>query len=198
MSTLFQRVIAFFTKRKKVQIYIYSLVFFPGTLMHELSHAIMAIILFIPIKSFRIVPKIEDEKIVLGHVIVEKKDFIRRALVSVAPLIFGIGILYSGIGFVVSRDFFGSVWGYILTGYAVFQISNSMFISNEDFKGLFPFILFISVTIGLLYVLGIQVVWSDTHIATLVHSVSKTLSYFMIVPLVINGLLLALYKLLKR
>ena len=77
---------------------IISLIFLPGTIVHELSHFFAAIVLFLPVKDIQIFPKFEEGQIKLGHVLYVKKDFLRGILVGVAPF-FGALFLFFGLSF---------------------------------------------------------------------------------------------------
>jgi len=72
-----------------------SLLLYPGVVIHELSHLLMAVILFVPVKSMTLVPKIlEGNKLQAGSVTIEKVDPVRRTLVGIAPLFVGIAVLW--------------------------------------------------------------------------------------------------------
>ena len=72
-----------------------SLLLYPGVVIHELSHLLMAVILFVPVKSMTLVPKIlEGNKLQAGSVTIEKVDPVRRTLVGIAPLFVGISVLW--------------------------------------------------------------------------------------------------------
>ena len=62
-----------------------TLIFFPGTIIHELSHYFSAVILFLNVKDIKIFPEFKDNQIKLGHVLYHKKDFLRGILVGIAP-----------------------------------------------------------------------------------------------------------------
>ncbi|MBI4136763.1 hypothetical protein HY469_01760 [Candidatus Roizmanbacteria bacterium] len=74
---------------------ILSLLLYPGVVIHELSHFITAVLLFVPVKSMTLVPKVtEDQHIQGGSVTIEKVDLVRRTLVGIAPLFMGITVLW--------------------------------------------------------------------------------------------------------
>src|SRR5258708_2029001 len=73
------------TRSKKLTIYTLSVLFFPGTLIHELSHAVMAGILFVPVAHMEFIPKIEEGGVKLGSIAVAKTDPLRRLLIGMAP-----------------------------------------------------------------------------------------------------------------
>jgi hypothetical protein len=107
-----------------------SLVFLPGTIIHELSHFFAAIVLFLPVKDIQIFPKFEDGQIKLGHVLYVKKDFLRGILVGVAPF-FGALFLFFGLSFfnLFPNENLGLN---IFLIYLIFTVSSVMFSSKQD------------------------------------------------------------------
>lgn len=125
---------------------IYSSILFFGTLVHELSHVIMAAILFVRVKAFNLKSEIvEDKHIKLGSAEVEQVDPFRNSLVGIAPLIFGIIIIYF-LASSVNLQQFG--WNEFLKLLLISQISNSMFLSKSDTVYIkYVFILFLSLIV---------------------------------------------------
>lgn len=105
-------------------------ILFIGTLVHELSHVLMAAILFVKVKALSIKAEItEDKHVRFGSAEVELVDPFRNAFVGIAPLIFGIVIIY----FLASDINFSNIsWFEILKLFLISQISNSMFLSKSD------------------------------------------------------------------
>ena len=69
---------------------VFSILFFPGVLLHEFSHFIMAKLLFVRTRGFSVIPKMMPEGYLrMGYVEVAETDFLRDALVGAAPLILG-------------------------------------------------------------------------------------------------------------
>src|SRR4030043_1511008 len=85
------------TKRKRLAVYLYAIIFALGTFIHEASHFLTALFLLVPVREFEILPKIENEQVKLGSTPIAKTDPIRRFLIGVAPLIFGIAIIFTVI-----------------------------------------------------------------------------------------------------
>lgn len=83
------------TRSKSLAISLISLLLYPGVVIHEFSHLIMAVILFVPVKGMTLVPKITAENALQGgSVTIAKVDPIRRTLVGIAPLFVGITVLW--------------------------------------------------------------------------------------------------------
>jgi hypothetical protein len=100
-----------------------SLLFFPGTLVHEGSHVFTALCLFLPVKNIHLWPEWDHKSIKLGHVEYEKRGLWRSIIVGLAPLPFGLFAIW----FIVNWHL--PVW---LTGYLMFVITSTMFSSKSD------------------------------------------------------------------
>jgi len=143
---LFQR----FFKNKKTVYALVSLLFLPGTIIHEFSHFFAAMILFLPVKDIKIFPEFEDRQIKLGHVLYVKKDFLRGILVGIAPF-FGALLFFFGLSFF---DLFpnNNLGINIALIYLIFTVSSVMFSSKQDLVDivyLIPLIIFLSIIIYL-------------------------------------------------
>jgi len=69
---------------------VFSILFFPGVVLHEFSHFIMAKLLFVPTRGFSIIPKMMPEGYLrMGYVEVAETDIVRDSLIGAAPLILG-------------------------------------------------------------------------------------------------------------
>lgn len=72
-----------------------SLLFLPGTVIHEFSHAAVAKILRVPVGKITLYPHKDDKtgEIKAGSVEIAKKDIFRLALIGIAPLIVGLTLV---------------------------------------------------------------------------------------------------------
>lgn len=109
-----------------------SLVYLPGTIIHELSHYIAALLLGMHPYDVNIFPVIEAHKVRLGHVMYEKNkgDILRPILVGIAPFFGAMTVLllvvYSGM-------FPGkALWQTVIFGYLILTITANMFSSAQD------------------------------------------------------------------
>lgn len=111
-----------------------AVIYFPGTVIHEMSHYCAAKLLRIPTGRISLIPRFHDTGLEMGSVQIGRTDFIRRFLVGVAPLVVGITIL-SFIVYIVLQKVALPVWGYILLGYLFITVLNTMSLSKSDLQG---------------------------------------------------------------
>lgn len=93
-----QSVFLLLTRRVDISVAIFSLLLFPGVLLHELSHFLMAKSLRVRTGSFSLLPRsVKDGRLLLGYVETESSDFLRDALIGAAPLLSGgVFVAYAG------------------------------------------------------------------------------------------------------
>lgn len=129
----------------------YSIIFLPGTIIHELSHWIVAEILQVRTGEITIFPDIAEEgdSRRLGSVSTQKSDPFRAFLIGVAPFITGLLILV-----VLGKLLFDGWnqnflwWQLALIIYGIIVIANSMMISKED-RRTWPFIIVLFMLVGI-------------------------------------------------
>jgi len=83
------------TKHQTTSNHFIALLFLPGTVIHEFSHAAVAKLLRVPVGKITLYPH-KDElsgEIKAGSVEIGKKDIFRLALIGIAPLIVGMSLL---------------------------------------------------------------------------------------------------------
>lgn len=196
LSQLFSRI----THSQTATVNIMAFLFFPGTIIHELSHFFMAALLFVHVGDIDLWPKINpDEKSVkLGSVKIAETDIFRRFLIGAAPFIFGISLLLGLLFYGVSVDLFSKTWFVVLMLYVAFEIGNTMFSSKKDMGGaleLFGIILFFVIV---LYFLGIRIPSFDPSIFfdhPTVTQIFQRGTLFLLVPLGIDIAILLLLRL---
>lgn len=85
-----QAVFLILSRDARITMGIFSFIFLPGVVLHELSHFIMAKILRVPTGRFSIFPQsLPDGRLQLGYVETGKADIVRDSLIGAAPLIVG-------------------------------------------------------------------------------------------------------------
>lgn len=86
-----QAVLLIISRSQNFTIAVFSLLFFPGVFLHELSHFVMAKLLGVRTGKFSLFPKMMDDgRLQLGYVEAAKTDIFRDSLVGLAPLISGM------------------------------------------------------------------------------------------------------------
>lgn len=164
-------VLFYLTRSRTVGIWIVTIIFFPGTIVHELAHLFTAEILGVHTGKLTLIPEsLEGTEIKAGGVMIAETDPLRRTLIGLAPVYVGIivltalswwipmlyqqslldtqnGVLFSSF----------SLYTLLFTLYTLFAVSNSMFSSNEDMKGVLPFAITSALFLISGYVAGLRV-----------------------------------------
>lgn len=185
-------------KNEKWVIVFYSILFLPGTFVHEASHFLFSLLLFVPVGQMNLVPKLgsEDGGVELGSIPVAKTDVIRKTLIGIAPLIFGIISTFFLVSYFGKIDYW---WLKIIFGYLIFEIANSMFSSKKDLEGSWVLALIIVLFIAILYFLGVRIsISSDSFISVTFTEIVKKVNLFLLVPLSINLALILLSEILGK
>lgn len=153
-------------RNKRVVTTILTFIYLPGTAVHEFAHLIVAEILRVPTGELSFTPQFETtadgkEEIKAGSLQIKQTDPIRRFLIGIAPVIFGllalVGIILLFQRFWPQAEITTKIIMIAAFGYLLYTVSNNMFSSRVDMEGsqyLIPIILILTVT---LYILGIRV-----------------------------------------
>lgn len=122
------------TKSHKAVVSTLAIVFLPGTIIHELAHLLSAGVMLVPVGEINVVPEIEGQSVKLGSVQIGKTDPLRRSIVGVAPVLFGLILIFS-IFLLVPIGSSLPWWQTALALYLLFEIGNTMFSSKKDLEG---------------------------------------------------------------
>ena len=203
-----QAVLLILTRSPSLAIYLFSLLFFPGVLLHELSHYVTAVMLGVPAARFSVVPRsLPGGRLQLGYVETARTDIVRDSLVGAAPVIVGgavvaylaltklnllplvqelraghVATLWSGISQLPQGPGF-PLWFYLL-----FAISSTMLPSQADRHAWLP----LAVAAGFLLVIAALAgagPWMLAHLA-------QPLDSFLGVTSVVFGLSAAIHAVL--
>lgn len=169
-----QAVFLLITRRPDLAIALFSLLFFPGVLLHEFSHYVMARLLRVPTGTVSLIPQsVEGNRLRLGFVETGKTDPLRDALIGAAPMLTGglfvayAGIVHLGLLSVwdglaggsidvalnslatsyTSADFW--LWFYLMV-----TVSSTMLPSASDRRAWLPVILVVVLLIGVALIFG--------------------------------------------
>ena len=183
------------SRSRTIAIWIVSIVFFPGTVVHELAHLFTAEILGVRTGKLTLVPEsLEGTEIKAGAVMIAETDPLRRTLIGVAPVLWGITLL-TALSYLLQYATNTAILTPIMF-YSMFAISNSMFSSKEDMKGVVPFLATLGLFAAAAYVAGFRLGLSGAVFAglhpiglTLVRSLGVVLGVNLVVLLLTSALL---------
>lgn len=171
-----------------------SFIFLPGTIIHETAHFITALFLILPVKSMTIFPKWDSNEIKLGEVTFIKKDFLRTILVGIAPVFFGIGILFSLFYFNIYPA--NNIGLNIVYSYLIFSISANMFSSKQDLKDLVLIVPVILLLIVIFYVFDIKINMSSINV--IMNKVNLYIFFVLIIDIFLFGFIKLLNYFIRK
>jgi len=195
LSSIFYRI----TKSQELTIHLLAFFFFPGVVIHELSHFFIAEMLFVHTGDIEFFPKIHGDVVKLGSVQVGKTDPFRRFLIGVAPLLVGVGAF-----FLIFSSLKGGIpgfnWQTLLTVYIYFEIGNTMFSSKRDMEGAVALLIAITILFIFLFILGLRLSFSLSWFFTFPGIVSffRTTDILLLIPLAGDILVILLSHLSLR
>lgn len=186
------------TKSKHVTVIILSYLFLPGTIVHELAHLFIAGLLLVRTGSMDLAPKIMDNEIKFGSVDIERTDFLRRAIIGVAPVLVGMIIIF-GTLFYLQSPGSKTLIIYLVSFYVIFEVGNTLFSSRKDLEGtieLLVAIIFISIALFIVKV-DIARAFFDFLQKKEIISFFKTADLFLIPLFIIDLTIIVLMNLLS-
>lgn len=193
----------FFVKSHKVAIWLLSIIFLPGTLIHEMAHLLTAGALLVSVGEINLMPEIREEGVKLGHVGIQKTDPIRRAIIGFAPVFVGLGMLI-GIIYFANSQFFEKgrypFWLIATLFYLEVVIGNTMFSSKRDLEGTLGFVVLFVAIFAALYLLGFEnfFVLLKSNLIDNHPGFYQNFAYFLAVPVIGDILVYIFAKLLVK
>jgi len=200
---------------------IFSILFFPGVILHEFSHFIFAKVLFVRTRNFSIIPKMMPEGYLrMGYVEVAETDIVRDSLIGAAPLILGnLVVAYIAIyrlhliplWDVLRNGQFNLFWmgvkllpnvpDFALWFYLTFAISSTMLPSRSDRHAWLPLGLSVAVLVGLALFAGAGS-WMMLNLAPSLNAFLRSVATLFGLSAAVHGILIPpvmlLHKLLAR
>lgn len=169
-----QAIFLILTRRADVSMGLFSILFFPGVLLHEGSHFLMARLLGVRTGRFSLLPRpLPNGRMQLGFVETASTDWVRDALIGAAPLVAGgLFVAYIGVYQLGLPDFWeqarsGNMQSifqglstlysqpdFWLWFYLTFTISSTMLPSASDRRAWLPLTLVAGVLLGLSLLTG--------------------------------------------
>ena len=200
---------------------VFSILFFPGVVLHEFSHFIMAKVLFVRTRGFSIVPKMMPQGYLrMGYVEVAESDIVRDALIGAAPLILGnLVVAYIAIyrlhliplWDVLRNGQMGLFWmgvtllpnvpDFALWFYLTFAISSTMLPSQSDRHAWLPLGLSVVILLALALFAGAGS-WMMVNLAPSLNVFLRSVATLFGLSAAVHGILIPpvmlLHKLLAR
>jgi len=169
-----QGVMILLTGDPEIAVVLYALPLLPGIILHELSHALAAILLGVRVGGISIRPKVKGKRVQLGFVPVEQTDVVRASLIGLAPLLTGSGVILA-IGYwvfhlgTIGTALLGRDWSTLfdqlrmamqaadawIWAYVIFAVSNTMVPSESDRRAWPPILIFLLICGVLVWVTGL-------------------------------------------
>jgi hypothetical protein len=94
-----QAIFLILTRNPALTVGLFSVLFFPGVFLHELSHFLMAKLLGVRTGGFSLIPQtMPDGRLQLGYVETARTDMARDSLIGAAPIVVGgLAVAYIAI-----------------------------------------------------------------------------------------------------
>lgn len=200
---------------RPVAVSLVSVLLFPGTVIHELSHLFTAEVLGVKTGKLTLIPEsIDNEQVHAGTVEIQRTDPVRRYIIGLAPI--GVGlIILSALSYFLPQlintvqlainqgILFRTPAFYLLLGtfYLFFVVSNTMFSSKEDVHGIGPFIIVILLVAVAAYASGIRINLTgsvENTTITMMEVLTRVLGMVIIFNLVILVIVSIFFALLKK
>jgi hypothetical protein len=204
-----QAVLLLITRRPDLTIAVFSLLFLPGVALHELSHLVMARLLRVTTGRISLIPTpLPNGRLQLGYVETAPSDFVRDALIGLAPLFSGaLVVTYIGLACLHLDQVWlhltqGDGWGALLTSanlhtasdfwlwfYLAFTISSTMLPSASDRRAWLPLALSLACLVGLAWLVGAGP-WMLVNLLPLFNQAMRALAATLAISVALHGVLL--------
>ncbi len=216
-----QAILLILSRSPEFTIALFSLLFFPGVLLHELSHYLVAVLLGVRAPRFSLIPQVlPTGKLQLGYVETARTDIVRDSLIGAAPLFAG-GLVVAFVA--LTRLDLLPLWDSLRSGdltaflaaaarlphesdfplwfYLLFTVSSTMLPSQADRHAWTPLAITIVALVALAILAGAGP-WMLTHVTPPLNAfLSATSVIFGLSAIVHAGLIipsLAIHFLLAR
>ena len=214
-----QMVFLLVTRSATFALGLFSLLFFPGVLLHEFSHFIMAQVLMVRTGKFSLIPQLlPGGQLRLGYVETVPTDWVRDALIGAAPLLSGGAVIaYLGshplgltpLALLMEQGQWGAFWqalsglpqqaDFWLWFYLAFAISSTMLPSASDRHAWLPLAVIFVLLFGIALLAGAGP-WMIEHLAppfnrmiqlvTTIFGISLALHLILLMPVLLLRLMI--------
>lgn len=176
-----------------------SFLFLPGIIIHELSHFLVASLLFVPVGEIEFMPEIEEGGLKLGSVSIGQTDPIRRFLIGVAPVVAGLSIIL-GLLYFIEVNKIGGIGILALIFYILFAVGNTMFSSKKDMEGALILLAFVSIFLIAFFIMGfrINLSWFESKFFVSFFENLKQANLLLLALIVIDLAVYSLIRIVRR
>lgn len=187
------------TKSRTFTVYVLAFLFFPGVVVHELAHLIVASVLFVKTGHVEFVPKLGTSEVKLGSVEIAKTDPLRRFFIGASPILVGLFII-GGSFIYLQMLSFDLLWQKILFCYVLFVIGNTMYSSKKDMEGAIELFLTLGILFAISYFLGFRISLPAVNPSFIeqIIEITKRLDVLLLIPLGIDLGVIAVTKLIGK
>ncbi|MGH7245519.1 MAG: hypothetical protein ACREGI_01130 [Candidatus Levyibacteriota bacterium] len=199
LTRLLSRLLYKFTKRQSFALQLFSFLFLPGVIIHELAHFFVASILFVPTGEIEFLPVLEKDTLKLGSVEIGRSDPVRRLFIGVAPVLVGLLVMLVSFTY-LSTDIFHSWQKIAILLVVLFEVGNTMFSSKKDLEGALGLVVVCALLGITLFLWGIRLPsWFNNFFLFFTkQSFFQNLDVLLLLLFFIDGMLIALFRFLLR
>lgn len=198
-----------FTHSEQMSLGMTTVLLFPGTIVHELSHLFVAEILGVRTGKLSLIPEyVEEHRVQAGSVQVAHSDPFRRTIIGMAPLFVGIitvTLLSSYLAQLFPQALLAAesadrlknpiIYMFAISGYLLYAISNNMFPSQEDMKGVPAVLILLAMVIAGAYFVGVRFTLSGNALQ-IVGSIFSSLTTNLVIVIILNLILLLVFRMM--
>ena len=205
------------TRNQGMALILFSLLFFPGVVLHELSHWITAKLLGVQTGKIWLIPeRLPEGNLRMGYVEAERVDFVRESLIGFAPLLFGgLFVAFAGlyqlkfhllwktlmnVELAALPDSFAALYtqsDFWLWFYLTFVVSATMMPSASDRQSWMPLILFVVTVFGVALLVGAGP-WLTENFAPGLNNILRAAAVVFGISIIVHLVLLFPMFLIRR
>ncbi len=200
-----QMVLWLVTRRERLALMAFAFLFFPGVLLHELSHFVAARLVGVRTGRFSLWPRVmPGGRLRLGYVETVATDFVRDTIIGTAPLLTGGAVIvYTGgvrLGLLALAENTwqggaAALWDglsrlpaqpdFWLWFYVTLAVSSTMLPSASDRRGWLPFVLVLGGLLVLVLALGAGP-WLLTNLGPAVNRIFQVVATVFAISLAVH------------
>lgn len=198
ISTYIYSIIFLVTKNRGAALAVLLFLFLPGTIIHELSHFLIAILVRVPTGELTVIPTLDKEtgEVKAGRLAIAKTDPVRYTVIGLAPMIIGLALMYLIGHFLIGAQLSINHYQFIIAAfYLFFIITNTMFSSKKDLESAVLVIPIVFLIFSSLYLVGIRLFFDEKLVAAIEKTLSS-LNIYLLAAVLLN-LLISLFLVLN-